>query len=74
MTELEHTQLLHKEKLPAKIGIRDGMAPWFVEDPLKRTAQSMTKTYSLVWTRLKRCMDIGLLLCGSKNIHFQAVH
>jgi len=48
MTELEHTQLLHKEKLPAKIGIRDGMAPWFVEDPLKRTAQSMTKTYSLV--------------------------
>jgi len=34
MTELEHTTILYKEALPAKIGISDGN-PWFVEAPLK---------------------------------------
>jgi len=34
ITELEYAQLLYKEALPAKIGIRD-VAPCFVEAPLK---------------------------------------
>jgi len=46
------------------------VALWFVKAPLKQTAQKMSKTYNLVWSKLKTCMDIGLFLWGSKNMHF----
>jgi len=43
MTELERIQLLCKEILPAKKD-KEMVAPWFVETPLKQTAQNMSKT------------------------------
>jgi len=30
----------------------------------------MSKTYSIVWSKLKTSMDIDLFLCGNKNMHF----
>ena len=47
MTE-RNIQLLHKEALQANIGVRYG-SPWFVEAPLKSTAQQWSKTYTAVW-------------------------
>jgi len=45
-------------------------APWFVKAPIKQMAQKMSKTYSLVRSKLKTCMDIGLSFAGSKSTHF----
>jgi len=46
MTELKHIQLVYKEALPAKIGIRYGCSVvcW---SPLKSTAQKLSKTYTV---------------------------
>ena len=38
------------------------VALWFVKAPLKQMAQKMSKTDSLLWSKLKTCMHIGLFL------------
>jgi len=60
MTELEHTSTVQRSitRIPAKIGIRN-RSLWFVEAPQIQTAQNMSRTYCLVWSKLKTCMDIG---------------
>ena len=71
MTEQEHTSIAQRS-ITSENG-HEMVAPWFVEAPLKRIAQNMRKTYSLVWSKLKTCMDIGLSLWGSKSMHFVMV-
>ena len=46
------------------------VALWFVGAPLKQKAQNISETYTLIWSKLKTCMHIGLFLWASKNMHF----
>jgi len=47
------------------------VALWFVKAPLKQTAQMMSNTYSLVCSKLKTCMDIGLFLGAARTCIFR---